>query len=116
MYCQKMKLNSHWQDTCEKKGYLPFLSKFASTCCFDLLKKEYTSNFNKSSLKKEQNYYLKPYFLLHLMCYIAHTELIFQNLLLYCIKKVTKNHDQFFRFRHGGETHFLVLAQTLIYA
>ena len=47
--------------------------------------------------------------------YMDHTELIFQDQLLYCIKKVTKNHKQFFHFRHGGETHFLVLAQTLIY-
>ena len=41
MYYQKIKQNSYWQDTCEKKCYLLFLSKFVSTCCFDLLKKEY---------------------------------------------------------------------------
>ena len=46
--------------------------------------------------------------------YMDHTELIFQDLLLYCTKKVPKNHNQLFHFRHGGETHFLVLAQTLI--
>ena len=44
-----------------------------------------------------------------------HTEHNFQDLLLYCTKKVAENHNQFFHFRHGGETHFLVLAQTLIY-
>ena len=47
--------------------------------------------------------------------YMDHTELIFQDLLLYCTKKVPENHNLFFHFRHGGETHFLVLAQTLIY-
>ena len=47
--------------------------------------------------------------------YMDHTELIFQDLLLYCTKKVPENHNKFFHFRHGGETHFLVLAQTLIY-
>ena len=47
--------------------------------------------------------------------YMDHTELFFQDLLLYCTKKVAKNHNQFVHFRHGGETHFLVLAQTLIY-
>ena len=39
---------------------------------------------------------------------------IFQDLIFYCTKKVPKNHNQFWYFRHGGETHFLVLAQTLI--
>ena len=42
-----------------------------------------------------------------------HTELIFQDLLLYFTKKVAEN--PFFPFRHGRETHYLVLAQTLIY-
>ena len=37
------------------------------------------------------------------------------DLLLYCTKKVAKNNNQFFHFRRGGETHFLVLPQTLIY-
>ena len=46
--------------------------------------------------------------------YIDHTELIFQDLHLYGTKKVPKNHNQFFHFCHGGETHFLVLAQTFI--
>ena len=40
---------------------------------------------------------------------------IFQDILFYCINKVPKNHNQFGYFRHRGETHFLVLAQTLIY-
>ena len=47
--------------------------------------------------------------------YMDHTELIFQDLLLYCTKTVPENHNQFFHFCHGGETHFLVVAQTLIY-
>ena len=46
--------------------------------------------------------------------YMDHTELIFQDLLLYCTKKVSENQNQFFHFSNGGETHFLVLAQTLI--
>ena len=46
--------------------------------------------------------------------YMDHTELIIQDLLLYCAKKVQENHSQFFHFCHGGETHYLVLAQTLI--
>ena len=43
-----------------------------------------------------------------------HTELIFQDLLLYHTNKVPENHNQFFHFCHGGETHFLVLAQTFM--
>ena len=30
-------------------------------------------------------------------------------------QKGPKNHYQFYHFRHGGGTHFVVLAQTLIY-
>ena len=48
------------------------------------------------------------------LVYMDHTELIFQDLFLYCTKKVAENHNKFFHFRHEGETHFLVLAQTLI--
>ena len=40
---------------------------------------------------------------------------IFQDLIFYRTKKVPKNSSQYWYFRHGGETHFLVLAQTLIY-
>ena len=47
--------------------------------------------------------------------YMNHTELIFQDPLLYCTKEVAENHNKLFHFCHGGETHFLVLAQTLIY-
>ena len=49
------------------------------------------------------------------MVYMNHMELMIQDLLLSCTKKVPKIHYNFFHFRHGGETHFLVLAQTLIY-
>ena len=48
--------------------------------------------------------------------YMNHMEDMFQDLPFYCTNKVPKNHNQFFHFRHGGGTHFLVLAQTLIYA
>ena len=47
--------------------------------------------------------------------HIDHMELLIQDLLLYCTKKVPENHNNFFHFCHGGETHFLVLARTLIY-
>ena len=33
--------------------------------------------------------------------YMDHTERIFQDLLLYCTKKVAENHNQFFHFCHG---------------
>ena len=49
------------------------------------------------------------------MVYMNHTKPMFQDLLLYCTEKVPKNHNDFFHFHHGVETHFLVLAQTLIY-
>ena len=49
------------------------------------------------------------------MVYMNHTELTFQDLLLYCSKKVPENHNNCFDFRHMVETHFLMLAQTLIY-
>ena len=48
------------------------------------------------------------------MVYMNHTKLMFQDPLLCCTKKVQKNHNDLVQFRHGGETHFLVLAQTLI--
>ena len=47
--------------------------------------------------------------------HMNHMEHMFQDLTFYCTKKVTKNHNHFFHFCHGGGTHFLVLAQTLIY-
>ena len=114
-----MKQNSHWQDTSEKKCYLLFLSKFVFTCCFDLLKKEYISNFNKIYLKKKnfvETLFSPSFDVLHSspIVYMDHMALIFQDLLLYCTKKVAENHNQFFQFRHGGETHFLVIARTLI--
>ena len=46
--------------------------------------------------------------------YMDHTELIFQDLLLYCTKKVPNNQNKVFHFCHGIETRFPVLAQTLI--
>ena len=48
------------------------------------------------------------------MGYMNNTELIFQDLLLFCTKKIPKYHNQFVHFRHGGETYVLVLAQTLM--
>ena len=41
-------------------------------------------------------------------------EPIFQDLPFYCTKKVPKIHNKFCHFRHGGGTHFLVLALTLM--
>ena len=45
-----------------------------------------------------------------------HIEHMFKDLPFYCTKKVPKHNNKFFDFRHGSGTHFLVLAQTLIYA
>ena len=39
---------------------------------------------------------------------------IFQFLPFNCTKGAPENHNQFCDFCHGGETHFLVLAQTLM--
>ena len=33
----------------------------------------------------------------------------------YCTNEVPKKYNQFWYFRHGVESHFLVLAKTLIY-
>ena len=48
--------------------------------------------------------------------HMNHMEHMFQDLPFYCTKKVPKNYNHFFHFSHGGGTHFLVLAQTLIYS
>ena len=107
--------------TCVKRNYIYYFYQFfCFFVCFDLLKKERSSNFNEISLKKEGNYFetlFSPSFdVLYSspMFYMNHTDFIFQGLLLYCTKKVPENRNHFFHFRHGGETHFLVLAQTLI--
>ena len=55
-------------------------------------------------------YFLKPFFHLHLMCYIAHQWFIWTTRNLYF--RVYVYIAPY--FCHGGETHFLVLAQTLI--
>ena len=47
--------------------------------------------------------------------HMNHMKHIFQDLPFYCTNKVPKNHNQLFHFCHGGGTHFLVLAQTLIH-
>ena len=120
-YYQTKLQNSHWQDMCRKKYYLLFLSNLVSSCCFDLLKKEHISNFNEISLKKREISFetlFSPSFdVPHSspIVYMNHTELMFQDLLfLYCTKNVPENNNNFFHFCHRGETHFLVLAQTLI--
>ena len=51
------------------------------------------------------------------MVYMNHTELIFQDILLCCTKKVPESHNIFFTIGTGPvrvETHFLMLAQNLI--
>ena len=45
--------------------------------------------------------------------YMDHTELNFQDILLYCTNKVAENHNNLFHFCQGGEIYFLVLAQIL---
>ena len=98
----KMIQNSHWQETCEKKCYLLFLSKFISTCIFDLLKKEDISNFNEISVKKEDFFFVEYLFspsfdVLHSSPIVSmgHTVLIVQDLLLYCTKKISETRNQF---------------------
>ena len=44
-----------------------------------------------------------------------HMKHIFQGLPFCCTKEFPENHIHFYHFCHGGETHFLVLAHTLIY-
>ena len=44
---------------------------------------------------------------------MKHMEDMFQDL-TFLLQKVPKNHNQFCHFRHGGGTHLLVFAQTLI--
>ena len=75
-------------------------------------------NFTKKNREINFETLFSPSFnLLHSspMVFVNHMEPIFQDLLLYCTKKVPENHNHFFHFRHGGETHFQVLAQTLNY-
>ena len=97
------------------------VSKFLSTCCFDLLKKNKFQISMKFHLRKRKiivgTLFFPSFGVLHSspLVYMDHTKLIFQNILLYCTKKVAENHNNFFHFRRGGETHLLVLAQTLIY-
>ena len=99
-----------------------FLSKFGSTCFFDLLKKEYISNFSEISLKKEVNDFWNLIF--SFICcatyltnslYGPHGTYLSGSTFILHLKKVAKNHNPFSHFYHGGETHFLVLGQTLIY-
>ena len=47
--------------------------------------------------------------------YMKHLEPLFQDLPFCCTKKVPKNHNQPVHFCQGGGTHFLVLAQTMIW-
>ena len=54
-------------------------------------------------------------YIAHQFLYMIHPEFIFQDLFLYCTNEVPKNHNKLLYFFHGGETHFLMLAQTLIY-
>ena len=92
MILSKIKQIYHWQDTWGKKCFLQFLSKFVLSCCFDLLKKELKINFQTL---------FSPSFDSSPMVYMNHTELMLQDLLLYCTKKVPKNHNYFCHFRHG---------------
>ena len=73
--------------------------------------------------KKIRKFLLNNFFFLLILCatllinfYMICPKFIFQDLFLYCTKKVPEYHNQFWYFQHGGETHFLVLAQTLIQA
>ena len=105
---------------CGKKCHLQFLSKKFFFVVLTRWKRNAFQISMKFHLKKRENnfetFFSPPFHILHSspMVYMNHTELIFQNLLLYCTKKVQDNQNHFFHFVHGGETHFVVLAQTLI--
>ena len=95
-YYQKNIQNSHWQDTCEKKCYLLILSKFDSTCCFTCWKRNTFQISIKFHLKKKKIIFVtlfSPTFdVLHSwpIVHMDRTELIFQDLLLYCTKNVCR--------------------------
>ena len=75
----------------------------------------------KFDLKNGKTYFESlislPFDVLHCsrIVHMNHTEHTFQYLPVDCTNKVPKNHNYFFHFCHGGGTHLLVLAQTLIY-
>ena len=72
--------------------------------------KNWKNYLEKISSRSFDEVHCSPFF------FIIRLVFIFQDQIFYCTKKVSKNHNKFWYFRHGGETHFLVLAQTLIYA
>ena len=81
-YYQKIKQNSHWPDTCEKKCYLLFLSKCVSTCFLTCWKRKTFENLTKFHFKKGkiifETLFSSSFDVLHSspIVYIDHTELI----------------------------------------
>ena len=122
-YSQQLKWNYNWLDNPCKKYNSQFFSKLVFfSGCFEPLKNKQISNFNENSLKKWGNLFWIINFsfiwwatLLNNSSYEPHgTYVLWSTFVL--PQEGPKNHNDFFHFCHGGGTHFLVLAQILIYA
>ena len=120
-YSRQLKWNSNWQDTLGKKYNLQFLSKLVFfLVVLSRWKRNKSQILMKFDFKNGKTYFeslISPSFD-ELNCstivHMNHMKHMFQDLPFYCTKKVPKNNNHFFHFRHGGGTHFRVLAQTLI--
>ena len=71
MILSKNKQNSHGQDTCGKKWYLLFLKKKLFLVVLTCWKRN-TFQISMKFHKKKRKFFVKHYFLLHLICFIAH--------------------------------------------
>ena len=103
MVFKKSKLNSHWQDMCEKKCHLLFLSTTNNLIVVLTWWKRNTFKISmKYHLKKKlinfETLFSPSFDVLYIspIVYMNHTELIFQGLLLYWTKKVPEYHNNFF--------------------
>ena len=109
-YSWQLKWNSNWQDTLGKKCNLQFLSTIVFflvvSCRWKRNKFQISMKFD---LKNRKNYFeslISPSFdEVHCptIVHMNHMEHMFQDLSFYCTKKVPKNHNHFFHFRHGVE-------------
>ena len=117
---KKLKWNSYCQDTCGKKCNLLFSLKNSFFLLFWTAEKGANFKFQWNFTKKKENWFWIINFSfiwwasLLTNFYMICLVFIFQNQFFYGTNQVPKNHNQCWYFRHGGETHFLVLAQTLI--
>ena len=95
---------NHWQDTCWTNCYLKKNLLVVLTCW-----KRNTFQISIRFHLKKNTIYFETLFassfdVLHSLplVYLNHTELIFQDLLLYCTKKVPDNHNIFFSLSSRG--------------